>query len=52
MSKYADRLVQYYEDHADFLEPAFRKTEMINNFIKHSFGRFGGVDHLHLGPAS
>ena len=34
MSKYADRLVQYYEDHADFLEPAFRKTEMINNFIK------------------
>ena len=34
MSKYADRLVQYYEDHADVLEPAFRKTEMINNFIK------------------
>lgn len=34
MSKYTDRLVQYYEDHADFLEPAFRKTEMINNFIK------------------
>lgn len=34
MSKYADRLVQYYEDHADFLEPSFRKTEMINNFIK------------------
>ena len=34
MSKYADRLVQYYEDHADFLEPGFRKTEMINNFIK------------------
>ena len=34
MSKYADRLVQYYEDHADFIEPAFRKTEMINNFIK------------------
>lgn len=34
MSKYADRLVQYYEDHADFLEPAFRKAEMINNFIK------------------
>ena len=34
MSKYADRLVQYYEDHANFLEPAFRKTEMINNFIK------------------
>ncbi|MGO4940901.1 methionine--tRNA ligase [Fundicoccus sp. Sow4_D5] len=34
MSKYADRLVEYYEAHEDFLVPAFRKTEMINNFIK------------------
>ena len=34
MSKYADRLVEYYEAHDDFLVPAFRKTEMINNFIK------------------
>lgn len=34
MSHYADRLLAYYEEHADFIEPAFRKTEMINNFIK------------------
>lgn len=34
MSKYADRLVQYYEDHPDFIEPASRKQEMLNNFIK------------------
>lgn len=34
MSKYADRLVEYYEAHEDFLVPAFRKTEMLNNFIK------------------
>lgn len=34
MSKYADRLVQYYEDHPEFLQPESRKNEMINNFIK------------------
>ncbi|MFB9277876.1 methionine--tRNA ligase [Cohnella cellulosilytica] len=34
MSKYADRLLQYYEDHPDFIQPESRKTEMINNFIK------------------
>lgn len=34
MSKYADRLLAYYEDHLDFITPEFRKTEMINNFIK------------------
>ncbi|WP_281164023.1 methionine--tRNA ligase [Allofustis seminis] len=34
MSKYADRLVEYYETHPDFLLPEHRKTEMINNFIK------------------
>lgn len=34
MSKYADRLVKYYEDHPDFIEPASRKQEMLNNFIK------------------
>lgn len=34
MSHYADRLLAYYEEHANFIEPAFRKTEMINNFIK------------------
>ena len=34
MKKYADRLLKYYEEHPDFIYPAFRKNEMINNFIK------------------
>ncbi len=34
MSKYADRLLAYYEDNAEFIEPVSRKNEMINNFIK------------------
>lgn len=34
MSKYSDRLLQYYEDHPDFIQPESRKKEMINNFIK------------------
>ena len=34
MKKYADRLLKYYDEHPEFIEPAYRKTEMINNFIK------------------
>lgn len=34
MSKYADRLLEYYNSHDDFITPASRKNEMINNFIK------------------
>ena len=34
LSKYADRLVEYYEAHPDFIQPVSRKNEMINNFIK------------------
>lgn len=34
MSKYADRLLQYYKDHPDFILPHSREKEMINNFIK------------------
>ncbi|MEK5480390.1 methionine--tRNA ligase [Viridibacillus sp. FSL R5-0888] len=34
MKKYADRLLKYYEDNAEFIEPESRKNEMINNFIK------------------
>ena len=34
MSKYTDRLLKYYDEHPDFVQPASRKTEMINNFIK------------------
>ena len=34
MKKYADRLLKFYEENADFAKPEYRKTEMINNFIK------------------
>lgn len=34
MSKYADRLLQYYKDHPDFILPHSREKEMVNNFIK------------------
>ncbi len=34
LSKYADRLLEYYESHPDFIQPEMRKNEMINNFIK------------------
>jgi len=34
MKKYADRLLQYYEENPGFIEPESRKNEMVNNFIK------------------
>ena len=34
MKKYTDRLLKYYDEHPDFIKPDYRKTEMINNFIK------------------
>ncbi len=34
MSAYADRLMQYIEDHPEFIEPEARKKEMVNNFLK------------------
>ncbi len=34
MSKYAPRLIQYIEDHPEFIQPESRKNEMINNFLK------------------
>lgn len=34
MSNYVDRLLKYYDEHPDFVVPATRKTEMVNNFIK------------------
>lgn len=34
MSKYADRLLEYYEQNPEFIQPESRKNEMINNFIK------------------
>ena len=33
LSKYTDRLKELFKDHPDFLEPAFRQKEMLNNFI-------------------
>ena len=34
MSKYADKLMQYYDEHPDFIVPLSRKNEMVNNFLK------------------
>lgn len=34
MSKYADRLMKYYEEHPDFILPVSRRNEMVNNFLK------------------
>lgn len=33
LSKYQDKLLDYYKEHPDFLEPISRKNEMINNFF-------------------
>jgi methionyl-tRNA synthetase len=34
LGKYVDRLLQYYEENPDFIQPESRRNEMINNFIK------------------
>jgi len=34
MSKYQDRLLQYIEEHPDFIQPESRRNEMVNNFLK------------------
>jgi len=34
MSKYADALIKYYEEHPDFITPVSRRNEMMNNFLK------------------
>jgi len=34
MSKYADKLMQYIEDHPEFIQPESRRNEMVNNFLK------------------
>ena len=33
LSKYEDRLKELFKEHPEFLEPAFRQKEMLNNFI-------------------
>jgi len=34
LSKYQDRLLEYFEQNPDFIKPESRKNEMINNFLK------------------
>ena len=34
LSKYRDKLIQYYEDYPEFIQPSFRKSEMVNSFLK------------------
>lgn len=34
MNKYADRLMKYYDEHPEFIQPVSRKNEMVNNFLK------------------
>lgn len=34
MSKYADKLLKYYNEHPEFIVPVSRKNEMVNNFLK------------------
>jgi len=34
LSRYQDRLIKFYEENPDFIQPVSRKNEMINNFIK------------------
>ena len=34
LSKYQDKLMEYYEQNPNFIQPESRRNEMINNFIK------------------
>ena len=34
MKKYQDRLIKFYEENPNFVDPAYRKNEVFNNFIK------------------
>lgn len=34
LSKYQDRLIQYIEQHPDFIQPQSRQNEMLNNFLR------------------
>jgi methionyl-tRNA synthetase len=33
LSKYADRLIKYIEEHPEFIQPESRRNEMLNNFL-------------------
>ena len=34
MSKYAPKLIEYINEHPEFIQPESRKNEMVNNFLK------------------
>lgn len=34
MRQYTDRLLKYYDEHPDFVQPASRKTEMIKHYLQ------------------
>ena len=34
LSKYQDRLIDYIEQHPDFIQPVSRRNEMLNNFLR------------------
>ncbi|RKD28847.1 methionine--tRNA ligase [Thermohalobacter berrensis] len=34
LSKYQDRLIKFFEENPEFLQPGSRRNEMINNFLK------------------
>lgn len=34
MKKYADRLIKFYNENPDFIQPESRKNELFNNFLK------------------
>lgn len=34
LSKYQDRIIQLFEEHPEFIQPASRANEMMNNFLK------------------
>ncbi len=34
LSNYQDRLIQYIEEHPEFIQPATRQNEMLNNFLR------------------
>lgn len=34
ISNYQDRLIKYIEEHPDFIQPASRQNEMLNNFLR------------------
>ena len=40
MSKYADRLMQYYNEHPEFITPVSRKNEMINTWFTFGLTHF------------